>query len=273
MITVLATCHNRRATTLSNLAAMRLAAVGVPYRVVLVDDGSTDGTGDAVRANHPEATVVDGDGSLYWNGGMRKAWQSALSYETDYYLLWNDDLELAPGALAQLLALQQELEAVHGPRVITVGKVTDPDSGQVTYGGYVRTSKISRLRFGRAPDGGAPCATMNANCVLVPARAVADVGILSEHFRHGAGDIDYGLRAVKAGYRIVQSPFSVGCTPYNDQFVADTSRLTWSNRHFILKHPKGAPVDEWLYLCRTHAGWLWPVNFVFRYLRMILPSS
>ena len=268
-IAVLATSFNRAEVTLRGLTAMRTAAAGVEYRVWLVDDGSTDRTGEAVRAGFPEVTVLNGDGSLFWNGGMRLAWQAAQSYRPDYYLWWNDDLELLPNSVALLLNLQRAEEVLYGPRVIAVGKVIDPETHFVTYGGYVRVPGLSRLRFARVSDDGVSCATMNGNLVLIPARAVDEIGILSEHYRHGTGDIDYGLRASQTGYRILQSAFPVGYTAFNIQYHEKISRLTWSNRDFIFRNPKGIPIKEWLYFCRMHGGRMWPINFVGRYLKIV----
>lgn len=269
MIAVIASCFNRRELTLGGLRALQQAMGNLDYRVYLVDDGCTDGTGDAVRAAHPEVTLIAGDGSLYWNGGMRVAWKRAIEDNPSYFLWWNDDLEMAPGALQRLFSRQKELEAQHGPKVISIGEVIDPETGKVTYGGYVRAPGLSALRFQRVPDHKTACVTMNGNCVLIPARAVRDIGILNERFRHGTGDIDYGLRASKAGYAIFQSDFPVGVTAYNHQFEANMSRLTLSNWRFILRHPKGIPVDEWLYFCRSHGGWIWPVNFIVRYASIL----
>ncbi len=267
-IAVLATCFNRRETTLAALAALRDAAAGLDYHIYLVDDGSTDGTGDAVRRGFPEATVIDGDGSLFWNGGMRTAWRAALGTGSDYYLLFNDDLELGPGSLARMFDFQKEMEAANGAKVITIGKVVDPDTGKITYGGYVVAPGNSRLRFLRAPDDGRPCDTMNGNCVLIPARAADEVGLLSEHYRHHTGDIDYGLRARDAGYKLFQTREPVGSTPFNHAAHAKNARLGWSNRKYILMHPKGVPVKEWLHFCRTHGGMMWPVNFLYRYIKI-----
>lgn len=268
-IAVLAACFNRRELTLRGLASLRAAATAVDYHVYLVDDGSTDGTAAAVRAGHPEVTVIEGDGSLYWNGGMRRAWQAAIPSAPDYYLWWNDDLELLPRSVDDLLAFQRELEARHGPRVITIGKVTDPADGAVTYGGYVRRPGLSRLSFARAPDHLSECATMNGNCVLIPTRAVDEVGIHSEHYTHSSGDVDYGLRAGKAGYRLFQSPHVVGHTAYNVAFAAGHKRLNLSNWRFIFTHPKGLPLKEWMHFCRAHGGAIWPVNFAARYLKIL----
>jgi len=273
-IAILATSYNRKQITIAGLSALRDAAAGLDYHVYLVDDGSTDGTGEAVRERFPEATVIQGDGSLFWNGGMRKAWQTALEHpvdgqSADFFLLFNDDLELVPNAMHQLLIFHCEMAARHGPKVISIGKILALESEDITYGGFVHAPGLSRLRFLRASDNGAGCDTMNGNCVLIPASAVCDVGLLSEHYRHHTGDIDYGLRARKAGYKLFQTSQAVGRTAFNYAAHAKLAQLTWSNRKFILTHPKGLPVGEWLHFCRAHGGWLWPVNFITRYAKII----
>ncbi|HKX78538.1 MAG TPA: glycosyltransferase family 2 protein [Novosphingobium sp.] len=270
-IGILATCFNRRSVTLQALDALRAAVdpAAVRYHVYLVDDGSTDGTGDAVRAGYPEATVIQGDGSLFWNQGMRRSWQAAMADRPDYYLWLNDDLQLLPGSLDHLLAVQRREEALHGPRVITVGKTTDARTGETTYGGYRRKGRVSRLNFRLLEPGESECDTMNGNCVLIPGLAADEVGIHAERFSHGFGDIEYGLRAAKRGYRIVEDPEPVGHTDFNHAYLEKTSRLGPRNARFILTHPKGLPPGEVLWLCRQHGGWIWPANFVLRYLKIL----
>ena len=81
-IAILMTCHDRVATTVACLRRL-FAAVeqleGWACKVFLVDDGSTDGTGDRVRVEFPDVRVIDGDGTLYWAKGMRKAWEAAVA--------------------------------------------------------------------------------------------------------------------------------------------------------------------------------------------------
>jgi hypothetical protein len=55
----------------------------------------------------------------------------------------------------------------------------------------------------------------------------------------------------------------------NLAYEAAIHRLTWKNWRFVLGHPKGVPIGEWLAFCRAHAGPLWPLNFMWKYLRMI----
>src|SRR5688500_4668302 len=105
-IAVLMTCHNRKALTLACLEMLRRQPLFAAENLFLVDDGSSDGTGDAVRQAFPTANVVQGDGSLFWNGGMRLAWDraKAAGRDFDFYLWLNDDVKLSPDALDMLVA-------------------------------------------------------------------------------------------------------------------------------------------------------------------------
>lgn len=270
-VAVLLTCHNRRALTLAALDAVDAAAraAGVALSIHLVDDGSTDGTADAVRGRFPDARIIIGDGNLYWNQGMRRAWTDAIAVNPDYFLWLNDDLAIWPDSLSRLLAAQRGAEGEHDGKVITVGMTADPDTGAITYGGYRIKAGLSRLRLERADPGDPGCDTMNGNCVLVPFRAVAEIGIHSPHYTHSFGDVDYGHRARRAGYFLHQMPEPVGTTARNDDFTRKVSRLTPATARFILTHPKGVPVREWLHFCRQHGGPLWPINFIVRYLKIL----
>lgn len=266
-LTVLVTCFNRRDLTIRALEALDAAVDGVvDFDVCLVDDGSTDGTSDAIRERFTNVTIIRGDGNLFWNGGMRLAWLAAAKSSPDFYLWLNDDTELRVGAIRDLVAVYDQSS---DSRTIVVGCTVDPDSGAVTYGGYKRPAgSLSSLRFVLLNLDETECDTMNGNCVLFPRRSVQDVGVNSEHYAHAYGDIDYGLRARRAGYRITQLPSPVAQQAKNEKYSKSISTLTLRNWRWVLFHPKGVSMKEWLHFCRQHGGWLWPVNFLARYAKM-----
>lgn len=262
MIAVLITAHNRKHLTLRAIEAVLGQG---EVKVFLVDDGSTDGTAQAVRAGFPEVVLIEGSGSLYWNRGMHLAWTQALSSKPDFFLWLNDDVHLRPGALSDLLRSQSE----HGPRCIAVGR-TVSDSGLTSYGGYVHAPGLSRLRWRRLFAHEIDCDTMNGNCVLLPASAVREIGLHDRTFTHALGDIDYGLRARRAGYRVVQLAEPAGMLERRKEEFASPELLRTRSWSYILFHPKGLPIREWLVFCARHGGLLWPVNFVWAYGKLLL---
>ena len=51
------------------------------------------GTGEWINQNHPEITLLKGDGNLWWSGGVNMGAKYVLERkDTDYLLLWNNDI-------------------------------------------------------------------------------------------------------------------------------------------------------------------------------------
>ena len=78
-LAILITSHNRKKITLKCLGNL-LTAKNIntfDFDVFLFDDGSTDGTSEAIKDQYPKVNIVNGNGDLYWNQGMRLAWKTA----------------------------------------------------------------------------------------------------------------------------------------------------------------------------------------------------
>lgn len=272
------TCHNRKAKTLACLAALYRCArpVDVALEVFLVDDGSTDGTGEAVAREFPEVTVLRGDGSLFWNGGMRVAFDAAAARSVDAMLWLNDDTLLSADALTVMLAASRTVSQRGGPGAIVVGAVSDPVTGELTYGGLTRKDRWKQTTFSLVPrsDVVVECETLNGNCVLVPAAVYRTIGNLESQFSHGLGDLDYGLRARAAGIRVWAAPGFVGVCARNSNAgtFADASlplRVRWKKMLSF----KGLPARPWAVFTRRHCGPLWFLFWVLPYARLVLSAT
>jgi len=258
-LAVLITCHNRRDATVKCLQRLfEQSTLGsCKIRIYVVDDGSSDGTCEAVLNNFPDVSVLQGDGNLYWNGGMRLAWEAALKEDYDYYLWLNDDTELYAGALNVLLQTASEVRQLEGRDAIIVGSTCDPDTGEPTYGGVVRLQHVFAVGFRRMLPADRPqqCDTMNGNCVLIPMEVVQKVGNLSPDFTHGLGDYDYGLRAKQNGFSCWVAPGCIGTCKRNSTAGAwFDPELSLQERIIKLNSPKGLPPKEWLLFVKRHGG-------------------
>lgn len=273
-VAVLITCHNRVTKTLDCLASLskqRLLGHTV-VKVFLLDDGSSDGTSEAVSGLYPEVHILKGTGKLFWNGGMRVAFAAAMQIGFDYYLWLNDDTLLFEDALLRLFRASADA----GPDSIIVGTTVDPDDmGTFTYGGVCRASPY-RVKF-RLVDpsfhDSRECDTFNGNCVLIPHTVAAVAGGMYQGYTHGMGDYDYGLHAQRLGFQSFVAPGVFGTCKRNS--VTGTWRdetLPWKNRRQLLLGPKGLPPREWFCFCLRFGGSVWPMLFLAPYVKFCARS-
>lgn len=275
-VAALLTCHNRRAATLEGLGALFASSgrgTDFDLEVWLVDDGSTDGTADAVGAAFPEVHLVPGDGQRFWAGGMRLAFEHAARHLPDFLLFLNDDARLRPDAVQRLLRTHAARRAL-GEDAIVVGPTRD-ERGQLSYGGLRRARSALALRYELLPpaDVAQPCDTFHGNIVLVPRPVYAALGNLSPEFVHGQADFDYGLRARAAGFGVWTAAGFLGECVWNPlQGTWRDPSLGLRERWRRVMSPKGLPPREWWVYTRRHGGPLWPLQFALPYVKLVLTS-
>lgn len=274
-LAVLMTCHNRKEKTVACLVSLYGATVteDVEITVYLVDDGSNDGTTSSVKQKFPLVNIISGNGTLFWNGGMRVAWSEAMKRDFDYYLWLNDDTELYSETIAKLFATCQRFSEKERSDVIVVGTTVDPQSGVPTYGGQQRNRRWRALDLllVEPKNEPVPCDTLNGNCVLVPRKVAVDVGNLDPVFIHAMGDIDYGLRARAAGYGLWVMPGYAGtCTGNPATGTYKDTTLPLSKRWEKMRSPKGLPLAQWKLMMQRHGGTFWILYWLMPYARMFL---
>ena len=276
-IAVLMTCHNRHKTTLDCLKSLFQAQVpeGVAITVYLVDDGSTDGTGDSVRERYPAVKVLNGDGSLYWCGGMRLAWNEALKSGYDYYLWLNDDTLLFDDALLKMIRTERTITEHENVPIILAGATRAKESERCTYGGkrfngFFRIPAFETVEPTFQPE---RCDTINGNCVLVSEKVLERVGILSDDFVHGLADLDYGLRAKRQNVNCWIASGYIGICEENPiNIVLKAEVLSSEEGMRILRDSVTLPpTREWLVFTRRHSRLLWPLIWLRVWARMVFP--
>lgn len=274
-IAVVMTCHNRKLATVECLRRVFDAAQSAQcsVQIFLVDDGSTDSTGAAVSCEFPEARIIQGSGSLFWNGGMRVAIEHAFGTDSDFLLWLNDDTMLDGNAIETLLVTYSTVAEREGRAQIVVGTARDSDSRRATYGGLNRRHKFWRpvtFNLVQPADHVQPCDTMNGNCVLVPTPLARRIGNLDPSFKHSMGDTDYGLRARSIGAGVWVAPGTIGVCNRNSlagSFI-DPEMPIRARLQRILG-PKGMPPRAWWVYVKRHGGALSPLLWLWPYIRTI----
>ena len=268
-LTVIMTVHNRREITMRCLRAFfgQHTLDDVECRVVVVDDGSTDGTGEAIADEFPNVTIINGSGSLFWAAGMAAAETVAMSESPDLLLWLNDDVVLDPDALDRLIAVHR-----HAPWAIIIGSTRDPDTGQRTYGPRRRLDRHPQ-RFALIDNGELLTAAdaFNGNVVLIPLSVWRRVGPIDGEFAHAYADDDYSIRARDAGVPLLACPGTQGTCPANparDSVHASSLRGAWK----VLQQPTRRPWASQVRFLRRHAGWRWPVYLAAGYTKAMVTT-
>jgi GT2 family glycosyltransferase len=277
-VAVILSCYNRRQKTLNAIECVlgQSAVDEASVDLFVTDDGSEDGTAEAIACRYPDIRVLHGNGTLFWNGGMRLAWQEAFKGDYDFFLWLNDDTFLYADTLHRLLDTHALCMARHGRAGIVVGSTCD-DAGRTSYGGVVQGGPLRPLTMTvlDMKDEIQGCDTFTGNCVLVSRQAADVLGNLDSRFVHAMGDTDYGLRAKRAGIPMWVMPrfagYCINDSSHSGSFTDPAVPL--KIRLQKVMSPKGLPWKSWMVMCRRHAGLLWPVYWAWPYMKIVVTSG
>lgn len=177
--------------------------------IVVVDDGSKDGTADWIKANYPETEICYGDGNLWWSGGINMGIHRALEQlDCDYILLWNNDLKPARNYLHNLGSILEfnphnqiilsaiYIDSTRDKIIFSRGGNFNAISGRhrlIGQGKKLSEFKGSELEINWFPGMG----------TVIHKSVFQHVGYFDEkHFPQYKGDSDFALRAHRSGYRM-----------------------------------------------------------------------
>lgn len=119
-LTVIIVSYNTRDLTLAALRTLDATTLATPFRTVVLDNASADGSADAVAAAFPRAELIRSPGNL---GFARANNVVAGRATTEWLLLLNPDTECHPGAVDNLMAFAR----AHPQAGIWGGRTVFPD--------------------------------------------------------------------------------------------------------------------------------------------------
>src|SRR5262245_60763640 len=174
-----------------------LAGLDVPARVVVVDNGSDDGSAQRL-ATVPGIELIVNDRNLGFAAGNNVAIERLLEANVDYLWVLNNDTRVAPTSLRELLSV-----AAAEPRVGAVGAVIyDMASPErvLTWGGGAVGRWTGRTRDAR--EAGARVDYLTAASLLLRAEALRDVGMFDTRYFFTWEDVDLCARLRDHGWTI-----------------------------------------------------------------------
>lgn len=220
--------HNRREITLQCLRSIRrLEDEGLEIHTVVVDDGSTDGTGEAIEKDFPEVQVEKGDGNLWFTEGTNVGVRAALKRAPDYVLMINDDQVFDSKALQYLIeTAEKNGRSVVGSLLLlwdTPHKLFQVSPQWQTFSGGWR--HWYHQTVWTIPQKPWKVDLIVGNCVLIPIDAIREEGLMNSARYPNFGDAEYTPRLRKKGWKLLIDPRArVFCQPNN--IPAKVTRMT-----------------------------------------------
>lgn len=177
---------------------------------VVVDNGSTDGSIEAMAKSFPDVAIIRNDANRGWAGGSNQGIAWGLAHGFDYLLMLNNDARGDPGMISSLVAAATEIE----DNAVTIPKIylgSDPKrfwfaTGRVSLG----TGIFSNPAFNQMDDGQFDSAReaeyASGCCMLIPRGILERIGGFDHTFFSYVEDVEWSIRCRRAGFRIVLCP-------------------------------------------------------------------
>jgi GT2 family glycosyltransferase len=238
LVVVVVLGFNKREDVLRCLTSVERQTYG-PREVVMVDNGSTDGTSEAVARAHPGVHLVRSPANLGASGGRNLGIRYAERFPYSYLLFLDDDTAAEERMIEELVAAlhADPLAGLATPKAYRAGS---PGTIASAGGMHVRLGRGNIVDVGRGQEdtGQFERSTLVDSCVgfavLVRRQVLDATGGFDEAFNpYGWEEVDFSLRARSAGYMIRYAPRAVvyhaGGTPGRGRRLPEYERGKFAN--------------------------------------------
>jgi GT2 family glycosyltransferase len=181
---------------------------GVEWELLILDNGSTDGTADWVRSTWPRARLIESAKNLGFAPGNRRLAEEARG---DAIAFLNNDTRVAPGWLRELVAAlaaaPDDVAAISGLALDWEGALLDFGRGVMTFDGHGFQLDWGRpLGRARLPEAGAELLFASGGNMLMWRDAFLELGGFDEDYFAYLEDVDLGWRTWASGRRVLHAP-------------------------------------------------------------------
>jgi GT2 family glycosyltransferase len=198
---ILLPVYNRRLITEHFVECLK-AQTFKNYHLVLIDDGSTDGTAEMVQQHIDHLTIIRGQSQWWWAGSLQKGyeWISANKVNPDdIVVIMNDDTEFKPDFL------EIGVSILHAHPKTLLGAQCYGKSSEMLLDQGVKADWRT-MRFDQAKE------VKEINCLstmglFMRAKDFIDLGGFYPRFLpHFASDYEFTMRAHRRGFLLITDP-------------------------------------------------------------------
>ena len=255
-LAVIIPCHNRKQTTLAFLDKF---SVPSPHQIVIVDDGSQDGTSAAITDHFPKIKVILGNGDLWWTGATNLGVQWALENNFTHVLTINDDAQIQSDYPDILLdRIEKHPDSIIGSRIMR-GDLKDKvwafgASAPFTARRLWQLGHENTVWESVAENFSdlTPCQALCGNGTVIPISCFKKIGAYDQKkFPHYHADGDFTLRATRAGWKCTACSSLVLWNQINEPLPRSRWQTLFSKKsplylpalaHLIIRHcPRNPP--------------------------------
>ena len=213
-IAILLPVYNHLDYTIQSL--MKLNEVKNIYNkeisIVVIDDGSTDGTYEIVKSKFENVDILKGDGNLWWSGAINLGAKYAIeTLKSDYLILWNNDITYDINYFHKLIKYlnNSDSNTIIGSKVLvrenpeliwSMGGCFNPMNGEYYMYGYFKKDSIEFNQITHVD-------WLTGMGTIIPKIVVEKIGYWdSINFPQYHGDSDFTYRAKLKGFKIIVNP-------------------------------------------------------------------
>ncbi|MFK5938708.1 MAG: glycosyltransferase family 2 protein [Sulfurimonas sp.] len=265
MIYIITPVFNRKKFTRNYLIALD-KQTNKDFKIIIVDDGSNDGTVEMIEKEFSDVVLLKERGNLWWAEATNIGVRYALEHDATYIMTLNDDTVPFEDYIENIYkGIIEKPNALHGAFAINIL------NNEPVFGGEILNWKTGKYEDvlstipKESQNGLKEVNVFPGRGLVIPAKVFKDIGYYdSKNFPQTVADLDFTCRAFTYGYKIFCNyDAKIGMYTEESGGVALVKNRSWKNYYNHLFSMKGGGNLKWFIIFTFKNS---PKKYLFQYL-------